>query len=56
MVGGRTYVQAVGEGADGASFTVELAAGPTLLHTWFDDEHNQPICGAYYVYVTRMGS
>jgi len=24
-----------------------------LLRTWFDDECNQPICGAYYVYVEQ---
>ncbi len=39
---------------EAAVFTVQLDAGPTLLHTWFDDERNQPICGAYYVYVCRI--
>jgi arylsulfatase len=37
----------------GAVFRLHLEAGPALLHTWFDDEHGQPICGAYYVYVHR---
>jgi len=39
---------------DAATFTVDLDPGPIRLYTWFDDERNQPICGAYYVYVTRL--
>jgi arylsulfatase A-like enzyme len=35
-------------------FTVELTEGPITLHTWFDDNAQIPICGAYYVYVRRM--
>ena len=35
-------------------FTVDLPAGPTRLYTWFYDRTNQPICGAYYVYVNRI--
>lgn len=38
---------------EAATFTMALQAGPVLLHTWFDDERHQPLCGAYYVYVTR---
>lgn len=34
-------------------FTVPLKAGPALVHTWFDDDLNQPLCGAYYVHVKR---
>ena len=34
-------------------FTFKLEAGPTRLYTWFDDSNNQPICGAYYVYVEK---
>ncbi len=37
-----------------AVFTLRLEAGPTRLHTWFDDDRGRPICGAYYVYVTRV--
>ncbi|MFH1572273.1 MAG: arylsulfatase, partial [Gemmatimonadota bacterium] len=40
---------------DAATFNVHLDAGPTLLHTWFDDDRGQPLCGAYYVGVERQG-
>jgi arylsulfatase len=50
----QQHIQAVGPDDEAAIFTVQLNAGPTLLHTWFDDAHNQPICGAYYVLVTRL--
>ena len=53
MIDGRAHVQKLDQGAQGAHFTLKLKAGPTLLHTWFDDERNQPICGAYYVYLER---
>jgi arylsulfatase len=36
------------------TFRVELKAGKTQLKTWFDDADGKPICGAYYVYVTRV--
>lgn len=54
MIGRELHTQSLAEEAHAALFTVELDVGPTLLHTWFDDESNQPICGAYYVYVTRL--
>ena len=38
---------------EAVTFSVNLEPGPTLLHTWFDDERGQPLCGAYYVYVER---
>ncbi|MBN1582106.1 MAG: hypothetical protein JXA89_15490 [Anaerolineae bacterium] len=47
-------IQPVEPGAKAAVFTVPLKAGPTLLHTWFDDARQQPLCGAYYVYVSRL--
>ena len=50
----QQHTQPVEPGDETAVFTVELKAGSTLLHTWFDDEHKQPICGAYYVYVSRL--
>jgi len=50
----QQHIQAVEPDDEAAIFTVQLNAGPTLLHTWFDDEHNQPICGAYYVFVKRL--
>jgi len=34
-------------------FKCRLSKGETVLHTWFDDQDNEPISGAYYVYVTR---
>ena len=39
---------------EAATFTMHLEAGPVLLHTWFDDERRQPLCGAYYVYARRV--
>jgi len=54
MIERRQHVQAVAPGDGAAEFTVRLGAGPTRLHTWFDDARDQPICGAYYVYVTRI--
>ncbi len=54
MIGGRMHEVMTDADAQDASFTVNLEPGPTLLHTWYDDEDLQPICGAYYVYVRRM--
>ena len=53
MIARERHTQPVEPGQDSATFTVQLDAGPTLLHTWFDDEKNQPICGAYYVGIER---
>jgi len=50
----RQHIQSVEPDDDAAVFTVQLNAGPTLLHTWFDDARNQPLCGAYYVHVSRL--
>jgi len=54
LIGGRFYTRPAEPDDQGVVFTVDLEPGPTLLHTWFDDERNQPICGAYYVYVERQ--
>jgi hypothetical protein len=54
MIARRVHTQAVTAGDTAAAFTVELDAGQTLLHTWFDDEGGQPLCGAYYVSVERL--
>jgi arylsulfatase len=54
MIARRVHTQAVAAGERAAAFTVQLEAGPTLLHTWFDDERGQPLCGAYYVSVERL--
>ena len=37
-----------------ATFAVTLPKGPARLHTWFTEQSNRPICGAYYVYVKRL--
>lgn len=44
----------VGPEDTSAVFTVGLEAGPTLLHTWFYDDKNHPLCGAYYVNIERI--
>ena len=54
MIGQTIHAQPVGAEDECARFTVALEAGPIRLHTWFDNEQNQPLCGAYYVYVTRV--
>jgi arylsulfatase len=54
MIERRQHTQAVEPGDTGATFTLQLDAGPTLLHTWFYDASGQPLCGAYYVYVSRL--
>ncbi|MEI7424155.1 MAG: arylsulfatase [Prolixibacteraceae bacterium] len=41
------------DGDQSVIFTCELNKGPIALHTWFDDKNNEPIAGAYYVYVTK---
>ena len=55
LIGGATHAQEIEPDAQSAQFTLNLKAGPALLHTWFDDARRQPICGAYYVYVERKG-
>lgn len=52
-INGEAYHLKVKKGAESATFTINLKAGRTLLHTWFLDKQNQAICGAYYVYVTK---
>lgn len=34
-------------------FRVRLMSGRTQMQAWFTDNQNQPVCGAYYAYVTR---
>ena len=53
-IGGMTRSRAVGADDRAAVFRLRLPAGPTLLHTWFDDAREQPLCGAYYVTVRRV--
>ncbi|MBT3380812.1 MAG: arylsulfatase [Lentisphaerae bacterium] len=54
FIDAKRLAQPVAAGDKAAVFTVNLDAGPVLLHSWFDDASNQPICGAYYIYVNRL--
>ena len=54
LVERQWHTQPVAPDDEAAVFTVPLVVGPTLLHTWFDDGRKQPLCGAYYVYVSRL--
>jgi arylsulfatase A-like enzyme len=52
---GRVDVSAVvPPGAKAAEFTVELQAGNTQLQTWFLDDADEELCGAFYVEVERL--
>ena len=55
MVDGDWHSCPVGPGDTEAVFEIPLAAGPKILHTWFDDPRLQPLCGAYHVEVTFLG-
>lgn len=46
--------QGINEGDQSAVFNCELNAGPITLHTWFDDQDQESLTGAYYVYVTKQ--
>ncbi|MEL6558794.1 MAG: hypothetical protein AAFQ94_11465 [Bacteroidota bacterium] len=37
-----------------ANFTLELAKGDIEIQSWFNDDKEEPILGAYYMYVTKM--
>ncbi len=52
-IGPQQCARTVGAEDEAAVFSLQLEPGPVLLHTWFDDERHQPLCGAYYVYVSR---
>ncbi|MFW6119167.1 MAG: arylsulfatase [Planctomycetota bacterium] len=54
MIDGQWHTRPVEPGQEAAVFTVDLGRGPKLLHTWFDDAQDQPLCGAYYVRVARF--
>jgi len=50
------HARVVGPLDKAVTFRVELEAGKTQLQTWFDDADGRELCGAYYVYVHRVGS
>lgn len=54
IVGGADCWQDLGPQDHAATFEVDLEAGRTLLHTWFNDARRQPITGAFYVEVERL--
>ncbi len=54
LIGGQDHRLTTEPTDSAAVFTINLEAGPTLLHTWFLDKRNEPITGAYYVYVERV--
>ena len=52
-VGNQEFDSAAAKDAKAVSFPVTLKAGKTTLHGWFSDDQNNPVCGAYFAYVTR---
>lgn len=52
-IGDIDRTQKIGENAHSSVFEVMLKAGKTHLQTWFMDDKNRELCGAYYVYVKR---
>lgn len=54
-VGQLEQARSVGQEDRAVVFQVSLPAGATRLQTWFDSDEGQPLCGAYYVSVRRVG-
>ena len=52
-IGDIDKTQAIDENVPASVFKVTLKAGKTRLQTWFLDDKNSELCGAYYVYVNR---
>lgn len=42
------------QGSAAVEFNVHLETGLKELQTWFMNQENEELCGAYYVYVTRI--
>lgn len=53
-VGDQSATQAIAPDAKGVTFTFDLTAGQTRMHTEFADETGELSIGAYYVYVKRV--
>ncbi len=53
-IGNQTETKTIAPDAHGVTFTVNLTAGQTRLHTVFSDETGELAIGAYYVYVKRV--
>ena len=53
-VGDQAATQAIAPDAKGVTFTFNLTAGQTRLHTELTDETGELAVGAYYVYAKRV--
>ena len=53
VVDGVRHARPVAPGDRHATFHLDLLAGRCRLHTWFDDDHDRPLLGAYYAYLRR---
>jgi arylsulfatase A-like enzyme len=52
-VGDQEKVKNIERSDRSAAFTFNLEKGETTLQTWFLNASDEPICGAYYLYVKR---
>ncbi len=53
-VAGAEMKKHIAPGDRAVSFRVDLKAGPTNIHTWFEDKQAGESRGAYYVYVRKI--
>jgi len=53
IAAGAEHAAKTPPGADDARFTIQLPAGRTQLHAWFQDAKGRDLCGAFYAKVTR---
>lgn len=53
-IGDKELSKNAGEIDEELTFTMNLEKGDTAIQTWFFDENEMEICGAYYLYVKRM--
>ena len=53
VISGRDMSQPVSPTDRESKFTTPLAEGWTTMQTWFYDDKDQEISGAYFVYVER---
>jgi hypothetical protein len=53
-IGALDQTAGVASSDKSVTFRASLASGPVELQTWFYDDGGQALCGAYYVYVTRI--
>ncbi|QGY44289.1 sulfatase-like hydrolase/transferase [Maribellus comscasis] len=53
-IGNREKSKKITSSDKEVTFTMNLNQGDTSIQTWFFDENNNEICGAYYLYVKRI--